>query len=183
MGIKVVHLQCNQWLFQKTRTNIDFTKASERRFANKFKNLELINKELEFKVKFYEDRNKELTEEIKDCRVVKTTDSEKIKIDKKRLLKRCKGLEAAVKLQEKEIDILKKKLDGKNKQIKNYEIESESFKMTIKKFKSDIEEFKRTNAILSEAQQKDVDIENRQQQHKILKLQNYIRELHKNINK
>ena len=149
----------------------------------KIKTLEQQNKELQFKLTFFEDRNKELMQEIKEVKVPKNTDSDKLKADKKRLLKKCKTHETVIKAQNKEIEDLKKKLESKNKKLKTYEIDIENFKHKISKFTADIEEFRRTNAVLSEAQQKDIDIENRQQQAKIIKLQNYIKELHKNINK
>ena len=69
--------------------------------------LELINKELEFKLKFFEDKNNKLIEEIskinsqqkqeqdwwylKEAKQnAKLADVEKLKTDKRNLLKRCK---------------------------------------------------------------------------------------------
>lgn len=127
--------------------------------------------------------NREMTEELKEFRGVKNQDCDKFKNDKRRLLKKCKALEATVKTQTKDIETLKKKLESKSKQVKTYEQEIEAFKAKILQFNHDIDEFKKTNAVLSEAQRKNVDIENRQQALKIIRLQNYIKELHNNINR
>ena len=170
-----------QWRKQGLKINkYKFYKAKWKKNIQKIKKLEQINKENEFKLKFFEDRNKELIQELKDTRNnSKTPDLEKLKGDKKRLLKKWKGLELQNKNHVKEIESFKRKIDLKNKIIKQHEEDVEAFKLKIKKFNNDVEEFKRTNAILSEAQRKDIDLENRQQQLKIFKLQNYIRELHK----
>lgn len=63
-------------------------KAKCKKFLKKIKTLEQTNKELEFKVKFFEDKNRELMDEIKEqTKQPKVTDSEKLKADKRRLLK------------------------------------------------------------------------------------------------
>lgn len=119
-------------------------KNKYKKAVKKVKELEQTNKELEFKLKFYEDKNKELTTELKEASksAAKPFDSEKLKADKKRLLKKCKGLESTTKVQTKEIEILKNKLEIKKKQIKNYESDITGFKKKIKKFNTDIDEFK-----------------------------------------
>ena len=50
-------------------------------------------------------------------------------------------------------------------------------------FNEDIIEFKHTNTKLAEAQSKNISLENKQQAKKIELLQNYIRELHGNLNR
>jgi predicted nucleic acid-binding Zn-ribbon protein len=123
-------------------------------------------------MKFYEERNKELLEEIKGNRAIESSNSVKSKSDRKKFHKRCKGLEAITKTQNIEIKSLKEIIESKNKKMKNYEIEIKAFEQQIKRINNDIQEFKITNAVLSEAQQKNIEIENRQQQQKLMKLQN-----------
>jgi hypothetical protein len=172
LEIRVIRFQCNQQLFQNIKSSINFLKTSEKYFVRKIINLDKINKELEFKMKFYEERNKELLEEIKGNRAIESNNSVKSKSDRKKFYKRCKGLEAITKTQDIEIKSLKEIIESKNKKMKSYEIEIKAFEQQIKRINNDIQEFKITNAVLSEAQQKNIEIENRQQQQKLMKLQN-----------
>ncbi|CAI2361647.1 unnamed protein product [Moneuplotes crassus] len=157
-------------------------------YVKKINKLQQKNKELEFKVNFYEQKNKELSDLPKAMAIAMkgrkssvSKNSDKFKTEKKKLLKKCKDLENLNKVYSKEIETLKKKLNSKTHQIKVHQEESEELKIKIKKFNSDIDEYKRTNAVLLEAQMKDVDINNRLQIEKIQKLQNYIKELHSTL--
>jgi len=181
---------------QKERAKYKLYRSKCKKYVKRINEFEQTTRELEFKLKFFEDKNKELGKEIKEycinekpqpvvvkeVGVDKTAELDKLKADKKKLSKKCKWLENINQSQAKEIDTLNERIDIKNKTIKDCEHDIEELKDRISKFSYDKEEFKNTNSVLFEAQKKNIEIENRQQAQQITKLQNYVDELHLKIN-
>jgi len=89
---------------QKERAKYKLYRSKCKKYVKRINEFEQTTRELEFKLKFFEDKNKELGKEIKEYRinekpqpvvvkevgVDKTAELDKLKADKKKLSKKCK---------------------------------------------------------------------------------------------
>ena len=89
----------------------------------------------------FEKQNKELLEQLKQP-VLSPQPTQpqndleaKYKIDKRKLLKKCKKQEATIKSQTKEIESLKSKVHQKSKLVKHYERDIKAFQSKIQTVK------------------------------------------------